>query len=172
MRRLRFHTKQTKMRFRKQKSGMSGQDRKPRSLEALAFYLGAHRIDPESVAKEIEAGFSADAAERKQAVMERLRSHEARLEDVRRRLPLAESAWERVRAELGDLPPSSAEAITMAGFALFALALDAIFIAPSMDMMNVTDPLLQFVAAAGLAFFARRCFTCAVRCSSIRNRIR
>ena len=31
------------------------------------------------------------------------------------------------------------------------LALDTVFIAPGMDLMNVTDFALQFVAAAGLA---------------------
>jgi hypothetical protein len=124
---------------------------KPRSLEALAFYLGAHKIDPDTVAAEIEAGFDADVAEEKQKVQARLRTLEANVEEVRRKLPEAELVWERVRAELGDTPPPAAEAIAMGVFALFSLALDAIFIAPSMDLMNVTDEAWQFVAGAGLA---------------------
>jgi hypothetical protein len=124
---------------------------KPRSLEALAFYLGAHKIDPDTVAAEIEAGFDADVAGEKQKVQDRLRTLEANVEQVRRKLPEAESVWERVRAELGDTPPPAAEAVALSVFALFSLALDAIFIAPSMDLMNVTDPAWQFVAGAGLA---------------------
>jgi hypothetical protein len=124
---------------------------KPRSLEALAFYLGAHKIDPDTVAAEIEAGFDADVAREQQKVLAHLRTLEANVEEVRRRLPEAESVWERVKSELGDTPPPAAEAVAMSVLALFALALDAIFIAPSMDLMNVTDEAWQFVAGAGLA---------------------
>jgi len=131
---------------------------KPRSLEALAFYLGAHGIDPETVAGEIDAGFDAEAATEKCEVQDRLRTLEGNLEDVRRKLPEAESVWRRVRVELGDVPPSSAEALVLGGFAAFALALDAVFIAPSMDLMNVADPALQFLAGAGLAVLATLLF--------------
>lgn len=131
---------------------------KPRSLEALAFYLGAHDIDPETVAGEIDAGFDVEAATEKRAVQDRLRTLEGNLEDVRRKLPEAESVWERVRDTLGDVPPSSSEALVLGVFALFALALDAVFIAPSMDLMNVADPAFQFVAGAGLAVLATLLF--------------
>jgi hypothetical protein len=127
---------------------------KGQSLQALAFYLGAHGIDPETVAAEIEAGFAEDAATAKQKVTERLRTSEAKLEEVRRKLPEAEALWERVRADIGDTGPPRAEAIAMGVFAAFSLALDTIFIAPGMDLMNVADPALQFVAAAGLAVLA------------------
>lgn len=131
---------------------------KPRSLEALAFYLGAHGIDPETVAAEIDAGFDAEAATEKRTVQERLRTLEGNLEDVRRRLPEAESVWERVRSTLGDVPPPSSEAVVLGVFAAFTLALDAVFIAPSMDLMNVADPVLQFLAGAGLAVLATLLF--------------
>lgn len=124
---------------------------KPRSLEALAFYLGAHKIDPDTVAAEIEAGFDADVAEEKQKVQAHLWKLEANVEEIRRKLPEAESVWERVKVELGDTPPPAAEAVVTGVFALFSLALDAIFIAPSMDLMNVTDEAWQFVAGTGLA---------------------
>jgi hypothetical protein len=142
------------MSFRNQKSRLAKRRASPQSLEALAFYLGAHGIDPATVATEIEAGFEADAAEEKQEVMDQLRTLEGNLEDVRRRLSEAESVWNRVRAEIGDTEPPRAEAIAMAVFAAFSLGLDTVFITPGMDLMNVTDEALQFVAAAGLAVLA------------------
>ena len=41
----------------------------------------------------------------------------------------------------------------MATFALFALLLDTLFLAPTMDILNIADPALQFLAAAGFAAF-------------------
>jgi len=127
---------------------------KGRSLEALAFYLAAHHIEPDAIADEVDARFDAEAAVEIHAVTERLRKLEGQLDEVRRKLPDAEAVWERVRAEVGDTIPSTAEALAMAVFALFTLALDAIFIAPSMDVLSVADPAMQFVAASGLALFS------------------
>jgi hypothetical protein len=127
---------------------------KGRSLEAQSFYLAAHRIDPDSISDEVDARFDAELAVETHAVTERLRKLEAQLDDVRRKLPEAEAVWERIRREVGDTVPSIAEALAMAVFALFTLALDAIFIAPSMDVLSVADAALQFVAASGLAVFS------------------
>lgn len=146
------------MEFSNRKSQLTERRGRKQSLEALAFYLGAHGIDRETVAKEIEEAFKADAANEKRDVMERLRTLEGEFENVRRQLPEAESVWNRVRAEIGDTEPPRAEAIALAVFAAFSLALDTLFIAPGMDIMNVADESLQFVAAAGLALLETLCF--------------
>ena len=39
----------------------------------------------------------------------------------------------------------------MACFAFFALALDTLFLAPTMDILNIAHPVLQYLAAAGFA---------------------
>jgi hypothetical protein len=124
---------------------------KPRQLEALAFYLGAHNIDPATVLNEIEARFVQETSEEKQEPLRKLHDIEAKLQQVRREKPEAEALWLRIRKELGDTPPPYFHAILMVFFAFFALALDTLFLAPTMDILKIADPALQLLAAAGLA---------------------
>jgi hypothetical protein len=124
---------------------------KPRQLEALAFYLGAHGIDPAPVLNEIEARFVQVTSEERQKPLRKLHALEAKLQQVRREKPEAEALWLRIRKELGDTPPPCFHAVLMAVFAFFALALDTLFLAPTMDILNIANPALQLLAAAGLA---------------------
>ena len=120
-------------------------------LEARAFYLGAHSIDPEPVMQEIEAKMVQDSSEERGKLLRALRTLEAKKEQVRRERPEAEATWTRVKKYLGDTPPPFFQAVLMAVFAFFALALDTLFLAPSMDILNVSNPILQLLAAAGFA---------------------
>jgi hypothetical protein len=124
---------------------------KPRQLEALAFYLGAHGIDPVPVLEEIEARLVQETSEEKQEPLRALHALEAKLQQVGKEKPEAEDTWTRIREELGDTPSSYFHAIFMACCAFFALALDTLFLAPTMDILNIASPALQFLAAAGLA---------------------
>jgi hypothetical protein len=124
---------------------------KPRQLEALAFYLGAHSVDPTPVQDEIAARFVQETSEEKQEPLRALHALEAKLQQVRKERPEAEAVWTRIRKELGDTPPPYFHAIVMGCCAFFALALDTLFLAPTMDILNIADPALQFLAAAGLA---------------------
>lgn len=124
---------------------------KPRRLDALAFYLGAHGVNRESALKEIEARLAQEASEEKQEPLRALHALEAKLQQVRKEKPEAEALWLRIRKELGDTPPPYFQAILMAVFALFALVLDTLFLAPTMDILNIANPALQFLAAAGFA---------------------
>ncbi len=122
-----------------------------RSLEALAFYLGAHGIAPETVTDRIDAQFIQQTSDEKQKPLRELHALEAKRERVKRERPEAEAAWLRVKKELGDTPPPFFHAALMAVFAAFALLLDTLFIAPTMDILNIAHPVLQFIAATGIA---------------------
>jgi hypothetical protein len=124
---------------------------KTQRLDALAFYLGAHGIDPEPVKQEIEARFEQETLSEKEEPLRNLHSLEAKLQQVRKECPEAETVWQRIRKELGDTPPPYFQAFVMAVFASFALLLDTVFLAPTMDILNVANPMLQYVAAAGFA---------------------
>ena len=124
---------------------------KPRQLEALAFYLGAHDVDPKPVLEEIEARFAQETSEEKQEPLRKLHTLEAKLSQAKKEKPEAEALWLRIRTELGDTPPPYFQAIVMACCALFALLLDTLFLAPTMDILNIANPTLQFLAAAGFA---------------------
>jgi hypothetical protein len=76
---------------------------------------------------------------------------EAKLQQVRKEKPEAEALWLRIRKELGDTPPPYFQAIVMACCAFSALALDTLFLASTMDILNIAEPALQFLAAAGFA---------------------
>jgi hypothetical protein len=124
---------------------------KPRRLDALAFYLGAHGVDRESALKEIEARLAQEASEEKQEPLRELHALEAKLQQARKEKPEAEALWLRIRKELGDTPPPYFQAVLMTVFAFFALALDTLFLAPTMDILNIADPASQYLAAAGMA---------------------
>jgi hypothetical protein len=124
---------------------------KPRQLEALAFYLGAHDIDPAPVKEEIEARFAQEASGEKQEPLRALHALEAKLQQARKERPEAEAVWENIRAQFGDTPPPYFQAILMACCAVFALLLDTLFLAPTMDILNIPNPALQFIAAFGFA---------------------
>ncbi len=124
---------------------------KSHQLDALAFYLGAHGIDPEPVKQEIEARFEQEALSEKEEPLRNLHALEAKLQQVRKERPEAETVWQRIRKELGDTPPPYVQAFMMAVFATFALFLDTVFLAPTMDILNIANPMLQYLAAAGFA---------------------
>jgi hypothetical protein len=129
----------------------SKENLKPRRLDALAFYLGAHDVDRESALAEIEARLAQEASEEKQEPLRALHVLEAKLQQVRKEKPEAEAVWLGIRKQLGDTPPPYFHAILMACCALFALALDTLFLAPTMDILNIASPVLQCFAAVGLA---------------------
>lgn len=129
----------------------SKENLKPRRLDALAFYLGAHGVNRESALEEIEARIAQETSEEKQEPLRKLHALEAKLQQVRKERPEAEALWTRIRKEHGDTPPPYFHAIVMAAFAIFALMLDTLFLAPTMDILNIAHPALQLLAAAGLA---------------------
>jgi hypothetical protein len=126
-------------------------NQKPYNLESRAFYLGAHDIDPAPVKEQLEARFAQEASEEKQEPLRALHALEAKLQQVRKELPEAAAVWEHIREQFGDTPPPYFQAILMACGAFFALVLDTLFLAPTMDIMNIASPVFQFFAAAGFA---------------------
>ena len=127
-------------------------------LESRAFYLGAHDIDPEPVMQEIEAKMMQATAEEREQLLRALREIEAKKEQARRERPEAEATWTRVKKDLGDTPPPFFHAILMVVFAFAALAIDTLFLSPSMDILNVAQPVLQMLAAAGVAMLSTAWF--------------
>jgi hypothetical protein len=129
-----------------------------RRLDALAFYHGAHGIDPRHVVQEIEAKFNKEASEEKQEPLRKLHALESKLQQARKERPEAEALWQHVRKDLGDTPPPYFHAVVMAVFAGCALVLDTLFLAPTMDILNIANPLLQYIAAGGVAALSTSVF--------------
>jgi hypothetical protein len=127
-------------------------------LESRAFYLGAHGIDPKPVMEEIEAKRLIEFAEEREELRVQLRELEGKKEQVKRVRPEAEAVWTRIKKELGDVPPPFFHTALMLIFASFALSIDTLFLAPSMDILNVVNPAVQFLAAAGVAILCTAWF--------------
>jgi len=124
---------------------------KPRAIEAAAFHLGAHGVNPEHMVREIEAKFDKETSETRETKLHALRTQEAKKERLRRERPEAEAVWNRAKKEYGDTPPPYFRALFLAVLSCMALGLDAIFLAPSMDILYVSNPVLQYMAAIGIA---------------------
>jgi DNA repair exonuclease SbcCD ATPase subunit len=124
---------------------------KVQQIEALAFYLGAHGNDPEPVKQQLEALFEQETSQEKEEPLRNLHALEAKLQQVRKERPEAEAVWQRIRKELGDTPPPHLQAFMMAVFATFSLFIDTLFLAPTMDILNVASPALQYLAASAFA---------------------
>jgi hypothetical protein len=95
------------------------------------------------IKEQIEARFAQNASEQKQEPLRALHALEAKLQQVRKERPEAEAVWEQVRAELGDTPPPYFQAILMACGAVFALLVDTIFLAPTMEPVSEHDRVLS-----------------------------
>jgi len=120
-------------------------------LDARAFYLGAQGVPRESAIEGIEARLLQDASEEKQEPLRALHALEAKLQQARKEKPEAEALWASIRKKFGDTPPPYFNATRMAFLAIVALAVDTLFLAPTMDILNISDPGFQFFAAAGVA---------------------
>jgi len=117
----------------------------------LAFYLGAHGIDPAPVKDQIEAKFTEDTLKEKEQPLQELHQLKAKLDHAREERPEAEAIWDVVRKDLGDMPPPYFHAVLMAIFGSYALLVDAVILAPTMDMIGVAEPAVQYVVAVGFA---------------------
>lgn len=133
------------------KNRMQRDTGKMERLDARAFYLGAHGIDPVSSKQEIEAKLIQDTLEEKEEPLRNLHRLEARLQQVKKERPEAEEVWEKLRELHGDTAPPYFHALLMAAFGLCALVVDVLVLAPSMDMIGVADVSFQYVAACGFA---------------------
>jgi len=136
---------------------------KPRSLEATAFHDGAHGIDPRTGIEQIEARFNQELSEEKAEPGRKLHDLESRLQQARKERPEAEAVWQKVRKELGDTPPPYFHAVVMGIFAAFAQVIDTLFLAPTMDILNIASTFLQYLGAAGLAAISTGIFEFAFR---------
>src|SRR5580658_1099740 len=136
---------------------------KSRSLEATAFHDGAHGIDPRTGIEQIEARFNQELSEEKGEPSRKLHDLESKLQQARKERPEAETVWQKVRKELGDTPPPYFHAVVMWIFAAFAQVIDTLFLAPTMDILNIASAFLQYLGAAGLAAISTGIFEFAFR---------
>ena len=118
-----------------------------RSLEHEGFYQGAHGTSTKHVLDEIRALFARRRAETEKASVERTKPIEAHIEHLTQIAPQVERRWREMQERHEGREPSIAGPIFYVIAGAGAMLAEAYMLAPSLDLLNVTDPLEQRIVA-------------------------
>lgn len=135
-------------------------DAKPKihDLGAFAFYQGAHDAPLEETVKEIVATHDVERAKLQQESLRREKPLEAVVDRLTQQRPNVDAAWNALVQRLGPNTPPVVAAVIVGMLGLAALVVDALFLAPGLDAVGISDPALQFSAACGLAALSATLF--------------
>jgi hypothetical protein len=127
---------------------------KPVDINQFSFYQGAQGIPFAETSREIEALHQHQQFKLDEVSARKQKPLEAKIEKLERIQPRVDYAWKDVEQRLGPHAPPVAVAVLVAGLALASLIIDAILLGPGLDMLGISDPVLQYVAAFGIAALA------------------
>jgi hypothetical protein len=139
---------------------VSGQSRvlnlknKTVSIEDYAFYLGGQHIPVAEGLNELDHHFRQEQARIEAASVQKQKPLEAVLDRNNAKRPKVEAAWKAMTDLFDHHPPQVAMFYVLAALGVIALVIDAILTGPSLDILYITDPAFQYIAAFGLAAFA------------------
>jgi hypothetical protein len=125
-----------------------------RSIEHKAFYDGAHGNDPKPEMDRINAQYDEKIAKLNQESAERAKKHETVIDYTRNLLPQAEQDVENVERRLKGEKPQWLMPVIVAVAALFMAVAEVILLAPAMDALSVSNPVAQFITAAGIVLLS------------------
>jgi len=120
-------------------------------INHFAFYQGAQGVPFTETSKEIEALYRQQKSKLEESSAHRQKPLEATVEKLEFIRPRVERAWQEIEQRLGPHTPPVATAFLVAFLAAAALVIDSILLAPGLDALGISDPVLQFIAAFGLA---------------------
>jgi len=132
--------------------------RKTLNLDAFAFYQGAQGVPLQHTLEEIAAAHDTERAKLQEESARREKPMEAIIDRLEKHRPEVDDAWGAVARRLGPLTPPAATAIIVGIMGVAALAVDAVLVGPGLDAVGISDPLVQFVAAFGLAALSATLF--------------
>src|SRR5260370_36638103 len=114
--------------------------RQANEVEYQGFFHGAHEIAAENGEAEIEAQFDQKISQAKQLAVRSKKQLEGRLEHLNNVAPEVESNWQAARSKIdpSELQLVMPPAIAIAGAS--ALATDVVMLAPSLDLLGITNP--------------------------------
>lgn len=122
-----------------------------RDLAALAFYQGAHGMPLDETLREIATSHDEDRAKLEEESVRREKPLEAAVHKLERQQPRIDAAWNELLRRTGYHAPPVATAYLIAFLGIGALVIDAILLGPGLDAVGLADPVVQLVAAFGLA---------------------
>ncbi len=118
-----------------------------RALESEGFYQGAHGTNREHVLNEIRALFARRRAEANKTAVERTKPIEAHIEYLTQIASNVERRWREMQERFESREPGIAGPIFYVIAGAGAMLAEAYMLAPSLDLLNVTDPFEQRVVA-------------------------
>jgi hypothetical protein len=117
------------------------------------FFDGAQGIEAARFLEELTAEFERKKTELRNHLTKRIKQLEARLETLTRIAPEAQARWERIKNQYDRIPPlivPVVKIITSAG----GIAAEAIILAGILDILAISNPTHQLVAAAAIVTMA------------------
>jgi hypothetical protein len=120
-------------------------------VEYKGFFHGAHKVDPQNGLAEIDAVFEKKTHETKLKSITACKRLRGELENLDRHAPSIAEAWERTQRSVNSDEVMVVMPIVVMVMGITALATEIVMLAPSLDLLDITDPNLQLVGAAGLA---------------------
>jgi hypothetical protein len=124
---------------------------KPISLEDYAFYCGAQGLPPDDGLEEIEHRFAQQKAKLEHASVPIRKPLEAILEHNAAIKPQVDSEWSEMLGRFGNHPPPSLLAYAIGFLGPIALLVDTALTAPSLDALGISESVVQYVSAFGIA---------------------
>ncbi|MHB1954397.1 MAG: hypothetical protein ACYCOU_11670, partial [Sulfobacillus sp.] len=129
-------------------------NRNARTIEHGGFFNGAHGISPENDTAEIDAAFERKIHEAKQKSLTKKKRLEAALDRLTAIAPEIERAWQSAQDSISPEHLRLVMPIVVLVLGLSALTTEVILLAPSLDLLDITDPDLQLVGAFGIVAMA------------------
>ena len=131
---------------------------KIQDLDAFAFYQGAHDVPLNETLLEIASAHNMEQAKLQLESIRREKPLEATIDRIEQRLPETKATWDTLVRRLGHTTPPVATAVIVGLLGLAALLVDALLLGPGLDAVGISDPVLQFAAAFGLAALSATTF--------------
>jgi Flp pilus assembly protein TadB len=124
------------------------------SIEDFAFYSGAQDVPADEGLVEIEHNFAQKKSKIEAASVLRQTPFKTTLERNAAIRSQVETAWAEVLARFGNHPPPVFLAYVMGLLGVVALLVDAALTGPSLDALNISEPVVQYISAFAIASLA------------------
>lgn len=124
---------------------------KPIDINHFAFYQGAQGIPFTETSREIDALHRQMQSKLDEDSAHKQKPLEAVIEKLEHVQDRVEGAWLEIEQRLGPHSPPVVTAILVGFLALAAQIIDSIMLGPGLDAVGISEPVVQFIAAFGLA---------------------
>jgi len=124
--------------------------RNQKDIEHEAFYNGSQGCPPQDALAEIGSKFNQQMEVVSQKATPRIKILEATIDDAHSRLPAARERLDSIIARHRGHLPEIVMPTVMVVIGIFAMLSESAMLAPFMDLVDITNPVLQHLAALAI----------------------